>query len=569
MQDLTPQLRTRLGRVERAVGLFVLLATVVLVTGFGYYVYHTAKRKGWFVTKVQYSTSLDSAAGIKVGDPVKLMGFDVGEITRIEGERPDGVFNVYIEFNVRAPYFGYLWTAGSKVRVSPSDFLGNRIVEVTKGTNWIPTHLTWEVREYTPVQAAALPDLANKLFLDVIEVPVVTGKVLTPAFVVEDISDLSGLVTHLLERTNPVSQYVTARFDEGTRNRLARYKGAVRDLRPLQEALVEEFSKLLEGPSLDGGLRSAGVALPESTQRLAAESPAGDQLIRLNRLLLEHAYPQEISRTRRVTVPLAALDRGLLERMADAGVPTVRVADRAPNAKASETEKAKLITYAWDLEKSRYEPYTSTTKPYWLAPVESPALTERLDQLVRETEEALPSIFAFTNQLAQILDSAVRVTTNTDALLVQVRPLLTNLTLITATLTNGDGALGRWLLPADMYAQTMTTLTNANDALTNVSATLTNAGTMLTAANTNLTYLVTQLNPPLQNLSTVISNLNSQVQANTNFVSTLQGLLAHTDDLIQGLKRHWLFRGAFKEKPTNAPAKAPPKQYKTPKGALY
>ncbi len=84
MQDLTPQLRTRLGRVERAVGLFVLLATIVLVAGFASYVYHTVKRKGWFVTKVQYSTSLYSAAGIKVGDPVKLMGFDVGEITRIE-----------------------------------------------------------------------------------------------------------------------------------------------------------------------------------------------------------------------------------------------------------------------------------------------------------------------------------------------------------------------------------------------------------------------------------------------------------------------------------------------------
>jgi hypothetical protein len=80
---------------------------------------------------------------------------------------------------------------------------------------------------------------------------------------------------------------------------------------------------------------------------------------------------------------------------------------------------------------------------------------------------------------------------------------------------------------------------------------------MLVTANTNLGALIAQLEQPLQNLSTIISNLNLQVQANTNFVTTLHALVAHTDDLIQGLKRHWLFRGAFREKPTNPPSAKP------------
>jgi hypothetical protein len=46
LQDLTPQLRTRLSRMERAVGWFVVLATALLFFGFGYYVYETANRKG-------------------------------------------------------------------------------------------------------------------------------------------------------------------------------------------------------------------------------------------------------------------------------------------------------------------------------------------------------------------------------------------------------------------------------------------------------------------------------------------------------------------------------------------
>ena len=77
LQDLTPQLRTRLSRMERAVGWFVVLAMASLVFGFAYYAYHTAQRKGWFLTKAPYYTFTDSASGIKVGDPVMLMGLAV------------------------------------------------------------------------------------------------------------------------------------------------------------------------------------------------------------------------------------------------------------------------------------------------------------------------------------------------------------------------------------------------------------------------------------------------------------------------------------------------------------
>src|SRR5206468_11949538 len=52
-----------LSRMERAVGWFVLLATLLLVFGFGYYIYHTAQRKGWFVIKAPFHTFLHSSAG--------------------------------------------------------------------------------------------------------------------------------------------------------------------------------------------------------------------------------------------------------------------------------------------------------------------------------------------------------------------------------------------------------------------------------------------------------------------------------------------------------------------------
>src|SRR6266699_6195733 len=108
LQDLTPQLRTRLSRMERAVGWFVLLATALLVFGFAYYIYNTAESKGWFKTKAPYFTFADRATGLKIGDPVKLMGFDVGKITHITAQPPGDPYNVYVEFVIESPFYGYL-----------------------------------------------------------------------------------------------------------------------------------------------------------------------------------------------------------------------------------------------------------------------------------------------------------------------------------------------------------------------------------------------------------------------------------------------------------------------------
>ena len=135
LQDLTPQLRTRLSRMERAVGWFVFLATALLLFGFGYYIYHTAERKGWFVIKAPFHTYVLSSSGLNVGDSVVMMGFPVGDITLIHAMPPGDPHNVRVEFEVRDPYFRYIWTGGSFAKVNSADFLGKRELEVTRATN--------------------------------------------------------------------------------------------------------------------------------------------------------------------------------------------------------------------------------------------------------------------------------------------------------------------------------------------------------------------------------------------------------------------------------------------------
>ncbi len=147
MARLAPGLRSQLTRAERTVGWFVTFTLFALVGGFCAYVYHTAKRKGTFEPKAYYQTSIKDAAGLKVGDPVKMMGFDVGEITAVIPNEPYAYYNVTIEFYVRQGgenrYFDYIWT-DSKAKIASADLLGNRFIEIVKGSYGLKT--VWEPR---------------------------------------------------------------------------------------------------------------------------------------------------------------------------------------------------------------------------------------------------------------------------------------------------------------------------------------------------------------------------------------------------------------------------------------
>lgn len=138
LQDLTPQLRTRLKRIEKIVGIFVTVALLLVVAGFVYFLYHRAETKGWFVPKVKYHTYVQTAQGLNLGDSILLMGFKVGEITTIEAQPPGSYYAVFVGFEIKRPYYGYIWT-DSKIRIAPSGLLGSRQLEITKGYDGMPT----------------------------------------------------------------------------------------------------------------------------------------------------------------------------------------------------------------------------------------------------------------------------------------------------------------------------------------------------------------------------------------------------------------------------------------------
>ena len=408
LQDLTPQLRTRLSRMERAVGWFVFLATALLLFAFGYYIYHMAQQKGWFVIKAPFHTFVQSSAGLAVGDPVVMMGFPVGNITRIHAQPPGDKNNVRVEFEVRDPYFRYLWTGGSFLKVNAAGFLNQRQLEVTRGTNGYALVVTQPVTMFTNL---------DELKADVTSAP---GKWQLSQDVYDASSNLVFQAYDLLTVSN---------------------------------------------------LEVIAALKPESI----------------------YAYDNSVNR--------------------------------------------KQIVAAWDGRYHHYKIFTPQDDTAWIRPVEAVAVGDQLQSMVAQVQAALPAVIALTNKLAVILDNAVMATSNLNATLASAQPLVANFAGISGQLRE-PGGLGIWALGTNGNFQ-------IEDALTNLN-------TLLVNTDTNLNSLSDQVGMTLENVAAITSNLNAQVQSNSNMLWGISKTVADTDDFVQGLKRHWLLRSAFKTKSTKA-----------------
>ncbi len=147
-----------------------------------------------------------------------------------------------------------------------------------------------------------------------------------------------------------------------------------------------------------------------------------------------------------------------------------------------------------------------------------------------------------------MLDNSANLASNLNIVALNAQPASSNLSQLAAQL-RGPGALGEWALGTNGQRSLDTVLGNANTIVTNT--------------DTNLSLLVEKLALSLDNLAGITSNLNAQAQANTNMLSSISKAVVDADELVQGLKRHWFLRSAFKEKP-NKPAN-PPTPLMTPR----
>lgn len=109
-----------------------------------------------------------------------------------------------------------------------------------------------------------------------------------------DFADGRTLARKLSERGDAVAAFLADQFDDAGKAALA---AAASDDKQLASMLVKQLNRIVAGPSVYDAARFRDVAFRPETLALNHAGPRGEEQMRLNRLLLEDAFPREVRRS--------------------------------------------------------------------------------------------------------------------------------------------------------------------------------------------------------------------------------------------------------------------------------
>jgi len=132
-------------------------------------------------------------------------------------------------------------------------------------------------------------------------------KSISSLFNTGDLKDPERFTVKLRNASDPLSKYIREQFSPGTQQMLDAYNDSHPPSNSLKNALIDELNNLLKGESLYKKEYFAQVDLTKETKKLLAKNPEGKKVIRLNRLLLEDAFPGEIAKSKKSSPLLEVL----------------------------------------------------------------------------------------------------------------------------------------------------------------------------------------------------------------------------------------------------------------------
>jgi UDP-N-acetylmuramyl pentapeptide phosphotransferase/UDP-N-acetylglucosamine-1-phosphate transferase len=118
-----------------------------------------------------------------------------------------------------------------------------------------------------------------------------------PLLRASDLKDAGSLAVKLREGRDPLSEYLWSQLLPETQAELRSYSGTGKLSEESQRKLADALNGLMTGHSLFDEQRFAQVKLADETRKFIQLNPQSENLIHLNRMLLEEAYPSEIAKT--------------------------------------------------------------------------------------------------------------------------------------------------------------------------------------------------------------------------------------------------------------------------------
>ena len=114
---------------------------------------------------------------------------------------------------------------------------------------------------------------------------------------VDGIADPSAFAGKLANGTDAVSVFLRGKLETLVKADLASYSPSNVNAKALISTLAKNINQVISGPSIYDIARFSQVVLRPETEQLLQQNVYGPQLARLNKLLLEDAYPAELSKS--------------------------------------------------------------------------------------------------------------------------------------------------------------------------------------------------------------------------------------------------------------------------------
>lgn len=119
--------------------------------------------------------------------------------------------------------------------------------------------------------------------------------------VATDIKDIDSLKSKMKNPKDPVSLYIRERLSPDTRKLLSEEGLSKEAADKAKNAMINDLNEILQGVSIYDENRFSHIVFSRETKDIIKQNPSGIERLRLNRLLLEAAYPAEILKHQNVS----------------------------------------------------------------------------------------------------------------------------------------------------------------------------------------------------------------------------------------------------------------------------
>ena len=117
----------------------------------------------------------------------------------------------------------------------------------------------------------------------------------TTTFSQGEVQSLSGFALKLKRHSDKVSAFLWQTLSNETQVSLTNTPTSAKEAFQVRDVVLEVLNKAVRGSCIYETNRFKGISLRSETINLLSQSPTGDKLVHLNRLLLQDAYPVELA----------------------------------------------------------------------------------------------------------------------------------------------------------------------------------------------------------------------------------------------------------------------------------